>query len=142
MCADARALCQSVLECGALHAGYVMHAGSQAWAHVVALLQTVLLFLAAVCSAVVQKQQANRNAGSDAGAAAANTAAAPGAAMEQEERLCVICLDALRTHAVVHAHSDDSHLCLCEECSRMIDRSDGCPVCRQVLSRIVRSYDC
>ena len=72
-------------------------------------------------------------AAADAAAAAAlsATAAKPVEAPEKnEDALCVVCMDAPRTWAMVPCH----HLCLCEECTEQILSTPvpKCPMCNGV----------
>ena len=74
-------------------------------------------------------------------------AAAAIASTSEEDQLCVLCLDAVRTHLFVPC----GHLAVCEACSERIqDAADldehaiaacvRCPLCRQASSQVIRLY--
>ena len=64
-----------------------------------------------------------------------------------ERSLCVVCLEAERTHLV----SPCGHRCLCEECSvdfkplddgwQRAGRAPECPLCRESIERVVKVWD-
>jgi hypothetical protein len=47
---------------------------------------------------------------------------------------CVVCLDAMKTHAIVPC----GHLCLCESCSTRIRTK--CPICTRSITDIIKIY--
>jgi len=50
-------------------------------------------------------------------------------------RECVICLDAQSTHIIIPC----MHICLCENCAKIYDKSD-CPKCRTKVDKISKTY--
>lgn len=60
-------------------------------------------------------------------------------ARKLDEKLCVICQDALRTHVLVH--TDSAHFCMCGECVEAYDMRRGCPLCREAVVKCVRMFD-
>jgi CRISPR/Cas system-associated protein Cas10 (large subunit of type III CRISPR-Cas system) len=54
----------------------------------------------------------------------------------EEERNCVVCLDAQRTHACLPC----GHKVLCESCSNFILGST-CPICRKKVEYVAKIYD-
>lgn len=62
-----------------------------------------------------------------------------GLEVDNDHTLCVICLAAPRTHALVHGA--DAHLWLCEACCTAWDyKSKGCPICRQEVEYVLEVH--
>lgn len=54
---------------------------------------------------------------------------------ESSDKLCIICLDAEKTHVIVPC----GHYCLCTACSKKITK-DKCPICKGNITDIIRIY--
>ena len=54
--------------------------------------------------------------------------------VDEEEAMCVICLENLRSHAIVPC----GHMCLCEECAPVV--TESCPMCREPMILTMRIY--
>jgi len=70
-----------------------------------------------------------------AAAAAAEAAAAAAYAQKGDETLCVVCVDAVKDHAMVPC----GHICVCGPCSKRLPKAT-CPVCRADVSCIIKTY--
>ena len=53
---------------------------------------------------------------------------------EEEEAMCVICLENLRSHAIVPC----GHMCLCQDCASIV--TESCPMCREPMVLAMRIY--
>jgi hypothetical protein len=58
----------------------------------------------------------------------------PSAAADDEE-LCVICLDAAKSHAIVPC----GHQCVCEDCGKSL-MGKPCPVCREMCAMVMKVW--
>lgn len=58
---------------------------------------------------------------------------------ETESRLCVVCQDVGKTHALIPC----GHFCLCEHCAEHIVRQSPrvCPLCRRAVRSVVRIWE-
>ena len=65
--------------------------------------------------------------------------AAPSSQPEEEETLCVVCMDAPKNHINM---VPCMHVCACEECARqLLERgAQNCPVCRAPVERSARVF--
>ena len=74
--------------------------------------------------------------------AAASSSAADGKDQPKEEveedddQLCIVCLEALRTHVLVPC----GHQCVCEGCSSTLVRTGTCPLCREPCQMAIRVF--
>ena len=60
---------------------------------------------------------------------------------DKEEDCCVICMSTKKTHEFIPC----GHMCLCEGCAALIERSDGenrkqCPICRTESVQIMKVF--
>jgi hypothetical protein len=55
-------------------------------------------------------------------------------APDAEETMCVVCMDAAKTHIVLPC----GHMCVCEACAQLL--RDRCPVCRGPIERITQVF--
>lgn len=53
---------------------------------------------------------------------------------EDEDAMCVICLENLRSHAIVPC----GHMCLCQDCAPVV--TERCPMCREPMVLAMRIY--
>jgi len=51
---------------------------------------------------------------------------------------CVVCMDAPRE--VGFQHGESVHLCVCRKCSVAFKPGTTCPVCRQIITSVVKVY--
>jgi hypothetical protein len=56
-------------------------------------------------------------------------------AYDDDELLCVVCLDGYREVGLVH--KGDMHLCLCSGCAGLFGCGSECPMCRQTVEAVV-----
>jgi hypothetical protein len=54
---------------------------------------------------------------------------------DDDDLLCVVCLDAYREKGLVHC--GDMHLCLCSGCAGPFGCGSQCPMCRQTVEAVV-----
>ena len=54
-----------------------------------------------------------------------------------DDKLCAVCLDAERTHALVPC----GHRCVCLRCSELAVEQGICPLCRALCAMAMRVYD-
>jgi hypothetical protein len=55
--------------------------------------------------------------------------------------LCVVCLNARRTHLLLHHNGSEGHLCCCAICANKLEEGRNfCPVCREPIREFVRCY--
>lgn len=61
---------------------------------------------------------------------------------DEDENLCVICLDAPKQGSFIHSGGDDTaHMCCCMECAKQImSTTKKCPMCRAAVERIIKTY--
>jgi SNF2 family DNA or RNA helicase len=58
-----------------------------------------------------------------------------------DDSLCVVCMNARRTHLALHVNGSQGHLCCCAICSQKLqDEHQTCPVCREPVREYVRCY--
>eukprot|EP01105_Mastigella_eilhardi_P010348 TRINITY_DN2410_c0_g1_i1.p1 TRINITY_DN2410_c0_g1~~TRINITY_DN2410_c0_g1_i1.p1 ORF type:complete len:577 (-),score=115.40 TRINITY_DN2410_c0_g1_i1:155-1885(-) len=55
-----------------------------------------------------------------------------------DDTACVVCLSARRS--VTFVHGATGHLCCCAECAERVKKNDPCPMCRQPVEVIVRTF--
>ena len=56
-----------------------------------------------------------------------------------DDMCCVICLTGPRDVGLLHGET--VHKCVCKECSGLLGVGKPCPLCRQLVERILRLYD-
>lgn len=56
--------------------------------------------------------------------------------------LCIVCMNARRTHLVLHNNAQrEGHFCCCASCARKLEEDhQPCPVCRESVREYVRCY--
>jgi E3 ubiquitin-protein ligase MUL1 len=59
-----------------------------------------------------------------------------GAAADNEQTSCVICMEKSREVVVL----DCGHICMCSDCALQLPSPKRCPVCRQAVARIIPTY--
>ena len=69
-------------------------------------------------------------------AGAPQPAAPPQSEEEAGKKLCVVCMDAANSHALLPC----GHKCICADCSTRL-RDGLCPVCRAPFERVAPIYD-
>ena len=77
--------------------------------------------------------------GVDGGSSSAGAGTSSGAgpsAVAGDEELCVICLDAAKTHLLVPC----GHRCVCANCGPSLE-GKPCPVCRERCVMVVKVWD-
>lgn len=58
-----------------------------------------------------------------------------------DDNLCVVCMNARRTHMLLHNNQSAGHFCCCATCARKLeDENQTCPVCREPVREYVRCY--
>ena len=73
-----------------------------------------------------------------AAAVAASDSGADSFSGGSDADLCVICLSAPREVGLLHGTS--VHKCLCKECAPMVRTGTPCPMCRQIVERVLGVY--
>lgn len=57
---------------------------------------------------------------------------------ENEQMLCIICMEQPKTYGFLHGGGDCLHVCACKQCAERWFREHGtCPVCNQAADTIV-----
>ena len=57
--------------------------------------------------------------------------------MTENDRDCAICMDRIRDCVLNPCH----HMVTCSECAKsLLNRRDGCPICRKEIGEIIKVY--
>ena len=60
---------------------------------------------------------------------------------EDDETVCVICMDAPKEAAFLHLEDDTAHTCCCMNCANeILNSTKKCPMCRKKVKQVIRNF--